>query len=87
MDDQQNNENNYSRRGKTDNPSLGLMAEISARLDKLEQSNSEMRAALQRGQEQGDVAYPGFLEHLAHVMRKHFYHDKPDGFDEKYPPA
>lgn len=62
----------------------GIVAEFHKRIAAIEADNADLRRHLENARDQGSVPYPGFVEHVSHVMQKNFFHDKPDGFDERY---
>lgn len=64
----------------------GVVSEFHTRISASEKRIVELQEQLQNSRQTGDIPYPGFVEHVAHVMGKHFFHDKPDGFDAKYSP-
>lgn len=80
--------NDPARAARGDGMTGGIAAEFHSRLSALENANAELKSRLDNAQRGGDVEpYPGFIEHVAHVTTKHFFHDKPDGFDDKYSSA
>lgn len=86
MDDQKNNEVvRVSDVEKIPTVDMGMMAELHKRLADLEAKTAELHDALNAARNSGAVPYPGFIEHIAHVMQKYHAADKPEGFDEKYP--
>lgn len=56
-------------------PFRDLLRTIENLRERLEIVESAFRAAQSAGVVQ---PYPGFVDHIAHVMKKHFAHDTPD---------
>lgn len=75
-------------KANSDGMTGGIAAEFHSRLSSLESANADLQSRLDVAQRSMEVQpYPGFGEHVVHVMSKHFFHDKPDGFDDKYASA
>lgn len=75
-------------KANSDGMTGGIAAEFHSRLSAQEKLIAELKDRLDTAQTSGHVEpYPGFGEHVVHVMSKHFFHDKPDGFDDKYASA
>jgi len=62
--------------------SAGVVAEFHARISALEESNADLRNQLEASRNAGtSEPYDGFGPHVVHVMKKHFFHDRPDADD------
>ncbi len=73
------NEGRFSTRGEMapERPasSLDVIGELAARMKKLEAEHAELKAMVNDARERGDVGFD--FEHAAHVLTKHFHHDRP----------
>lgn len=57
---------------------MDLVSEIHRRLSAVEADNAALKSRLDAAQTSGEVEpYKGYTAHVAHVMQKHFFHDKP----------
>lgn len=86
--DQVNRDADQALRNSPQPDLLSMLSDVSNRLKAVEADNADMRERLDRAQRvKADVEpYDGFTEHVAHVMQKHFYHDKPEPDASELPP-
>jgi len=56
---------------------LSVLSELHTRLAAVEQSQADLHAKVDAAVQSGALE-PGLQEHLAHIARKHFFHDRPD---------
>lgn len=57
--------------------SLDIIAELQARQKSLEDAFAHLHAIVDRAVNQQGLD-PELIEHVQHVMRKHFHHDRPE---------
>jgi hypothetical protein len=57
--------------------SVSMLSEIHQRLSAVEQAQRDLHDKVDAAVQSGALE-PGLQEHVAHVLRKHFYHDKPE---------
>ncbi|MDE2019985.1 MAG: hypothetical protein KGJ13_06605 [Patescibacteria group bacterium] len=75
------NEGRISNRGEMAAPraasSLDIIAELQARQKSLEEMFTHLHGIVDKAVNQQGLD-PELIEHVQHVMRKHFHHDRPE---------
>lgn len=55
---------------------LSILADVHARLSKVEADNAAMREEIETAKKDGALDLD--TAHIVHVLNKHFYHDRPE---------
>lgn len=64
---------------KTEVSETSMFQRIFNELEAVKADNADLRMRLDRAQTGGAVEpYPGFVAHVAHIMQKYYYHERPE---------